>query len=394
MTNRIRNGWLLVGLALLTGACSSTAINTAPVKHCSNARLHVDAYFAGGNFYQCAFDAAGNIRMDIRPEDERINPSPWYAFRLSRTEPGAVDITLDFADDRARYWPKVSYDGHHWQALPESAVSIADDQHTMTLTVPADRPITWIAAQELLTAEWYQQWFRELGTHPGVEIKLLGSSALGRPLHLATTPQRPEFVVLLGRQHPPEITGALAMRPFVQTLMADTELANAFRDRFQLAIAPFMNPDGVTLGHWRHNINGVDLNRDWGTFTQPETASFAAQLQQLIAAGGQPAFMLDFHSTNRSLFYTQLAEDFPGQSDFATIWLDRSRARMPDYEFSHEARARSTQGNTKNWYFGTYGIPAITYEVGDEVARDAIARSSVVFAEEFMRLMLESPTGY
>ena len=31
-----------------------------------------------------------------------------------------------------------------------------------------------------------------------------------------------------------------------------------------------MNPDGVDLGHWRHNANGVDLNRDWSYYNQPE----------------------------------------------------------------------------------------------------------------------------
>ena len=36
-------------------------------------------------------------------------------------------------------------------------------------------------------------------------------------------------------------------------------------------VFPLMNPDGVDLGHWRHNAGGIDLNRDWALYRQPET---------------------------------------------------------------------------------------------------------------------------
>ena len=59
---------------------------------------------------------------------------------------------------------------------------------------------------------------------------------------------------MIGRQHPPEVTGAIAMHSFIDTVLADTDLARQFRDRFKLAIVPLMNPDGVAAGHWRHNV--------------------------------------------------------------------------------------------------------------------------------------------
>ena len=365
-----------------------------PPQYCNGYGVHIDAHFEGGNFYRCSIDADGTAQIDIRPEDERINPSPWFALRVSSSRPQAVQLNFDFADDKARYWPKISYDGRHWQALDTGQVSFIDDRRRMTVSIPARRTVFWLAAQEVLTAGWYDDWLLEMADNDGIDVALLGSSVQGRPLMVASTANKPEFVVLLGRQHPPEVTGALAMRPFVQTVLGDTSLAVRFRERYQLLIAPLINPDGVALGHWRHNVEGIDLNRDWGPFTQPETAAFHALLQTHTSRGARPALMLDFHSTHNSLFYTQLPSDFATAPDFATSWLARSRLRLPDYEFSHEARARSTQANTKNWFFGTYGIPAITYEIGDEVARDDITRSSVVFAEEFMRLLLEAPLPY
>ena len=152
---------------------------------------------------------------------------------------------------------------------------------------------------------------------------------------------------------------------------------------------PLFNPDAVALGHWRHNLNGVDLNRDWGPFTQPETQGAQRLLAEVEANGQRPALMLDFHSTRASLFYTQLPEESSWSIDFATVWFERFRERRPDFEFKHDPRGRSTQPNTKNYFFDRYRIPAFTYEIGDEEDRAAIADTSPVFAEEMMRLMLE-----
>jgi predicted deacylase len=179
------------------------------------------------------------------------------------------------------------------------------------------------------------------------------------------------------------------MRPFVDTVLADTPLARQFRDRYTIIISPLINPDGVALGHWRHNVNGVDLNRDWGPFTQPETQSVARLLSGLDELGLQLRLMLDFHSTKSNLFYTQLPEDNTEPQHFATNWLNQARQRLPEFEFKHDAREKSDQANTKNYFFSRYGIPAITYELGDETDREQIVAAATVFAEEMMKVMLE-----
>jgi hypothetical protein len=40
--------------------------------------------------------------------------------------------------------------------------------------------------------------------------------------------------------------------------------------------------------------------------------------------------------------------------------------------------------------YSRYGIPAATYEVGDETDREATRQAAVVFAEELMSLLLET----
>lgn len=37
-----------------------------------------------------------------------------------------------------------------------------------------------------------------------------------------------------------------------------------------------------------------------------------------------------------------------------------------------------------------YGVPSLTYEVGDETPRAAAAAAAIIFAEEFMTLLPEA----
>ena len=99
------------------------------------------------------------------------------------------------------------------------------------------------------------------------------------------------------------------MKPFVERLLARDELAEEFRRQFGILIVPNINPDGVYHGNWRHNVNGIDLNRDWGPFTQPETQLMRDELARFLEAGAaRPYVFLDFHSTAHDVIYTQLDE--------------------------------------------------------------------------------------
>ena len=148
------------------------------------------------------------------------------------------------------------------------------------------------------------------------------------------------------------------------------------------------NPAGVARGHWRTNARGVDLNRDWGPFTQPETRGVAAWLAGLNERA-PIALFLDFHSTNRDVFYMPHAGDDPAPSGFAAAWRARLRGRlgdgMPDWSGEHNPGLPTA----KSWVRNEYGVVAITYEVGDNTPRDRIQRVARVAAEETMKLLLE-----
>jgi hypothetical protein len=104
--------------------------------------------------------------------------------------------------------------------------------------------------------------------------------------------------------------------------------------------------------------------------------------------GDNLALFLDFHSTGRNVFYTQ-AEDEPiTPHGFTSVWLANGRDRLTNYDFEHAERPLTDLTTSKNYVYRTYGIPSITYEVGDHTDRVAIKNAANIFAEEMMRTLL------
>jgi predicted deacylase len=145
----------------------------------------------------------------------------------------------------------------------------------------------------------------------------------------------------------------------------------------------------VASGHWRHNLNGVDLNRDWGPFSQPETRAMRdAVLRYQSDETPRLAFFLDFHSTFHDVFYLEPADEGLWPAGFARRWLAAVSARMPDYTFRTEANP-PTKPYSKTWVRKTLEVPAVIYETGDHTDRTLVRQVATVAAEEMMRLLLQ-----
>jgi hypothetical protein len=374
----------------LVSACA-THVPVPAGTRCEVANFIVDDAFEGARRGTCAPLDANRVRLEIVPDDDNVsNPSPWYAFRVLPKKRTTAEIVLDYGDWPHRYRPKISADGRNWHALQDHSVTVSEDGSKATLRVALpDRPL-WIAAQELVTPQHVSEWSRALADRSDAELSTPGHSKAGRPIPmLETTTKASDLILLVGRQHPPEVSGAVAMAAFVETLFADTALAKSFRRHYGIVAIPLLNPDGVSHGHWRHNLGGVDLNRDWGPFTQPETQLIPELLDKLDENQRRIRIFIDFHSTNRNLFYTQPGEDPTDPPGFVPRWFERVRPRLPHYPFSDEQRLQSDTPNGKNYMYKRYGIPSVTYEVGDEMDRRVTADAARIFAEELMRLLLE-----
>ena len=384
------------GLAFLVcAACAQTPSTTPSVEAveghiCQTQAFKVDADFAAANMASCEVLDSSAIEILLQPENTPINASPWYAVRLTPAKAGNVRLVLQYEEHAHRYKPKISYDGTTWTVLPENRVDVKAAGYRVTLDLELDERPVFVSAQELFTNEAHDAWTRAHAEKPFVTMSKIGSSIEGRPINMIATDAEidaPRTVMLVGRQHPPEVTGALAMVSFTDEVLGNSELAQTFRKQYDLVIIPNLNPDGVEHGHWRHNMGGLDLNRDWGPFTQPETQAAKTVIDQIEAPG--LAVFLDFHSTRKNVFYTQPVGNDGTEYGFTAEWLKRARNKLPSYVFDRQGAHNVDLPTSKTYIFETFGVPAITYELGDETDRTEIAETARIFAQEMMTLLLE-----
>ena len=383
--------YVILALLVVANCTHPRYADRQELQVCETSAFKVDADFSAGGMAACSILNERTVEVFIRPEDVPINKSPWYAVRLTPVQSGNVRLILRYDEHPHRYRPKISTDGLHWTAMPDARVRRRARGFRVSLKVELGDAPVFVAGQELFTNAAYDAWADGLEAKPFVTKRVIGASIEGRPIEMLATqaPQRPaKTLILLGRQHPPEVSGALAMVAFVDEVLGDSELAARFRARFDTAIVPNMNPDGVEHGYWRHNMGGVDLNRDWGPFTQPETQAVKSVIDALEGPG--PVLSLDFHSTHNNVFYTQPEGDDGTRYAFTREWLRRSGERLPNYDLRRQGAHSLDRPTSKTYMHARFGIPAITYELGDETDRQVVAESARVFAQEMMTTLLQN----
>lgn len=357
---------------------------------CQQAGVKVLTDFQGGNINGCEFTPNGRLTISVAPENEPINTSPWYAFRLLADATTDVAVVLDYGNYKHRYTPDFSLDGVNWQTYPAAKLDLNKDNSRagFSLTVPKGKSVV-IAAQPLLTSSHYATWLESLTEQHGVTVSAAGQSVEGRPLWRATTPAKKHTLLLLGRQHPPETTGALALIGFVERLFETDALAKRFRDEVGILLYPLINPDGVDKGYWRHNVQGKDLNREWGLFSQPENRVIDTDVAQWLEKHDtQLIKAIDFHSTHYEVFYTQPDQSAETMPDLLGDWLADFEAlmsaRFDDFDIRRQVSKNPQVNAAKHYYFTRYGISSTTLEMGDETDRGFIKAYGRAAAESFM----------
>lgn len=355
-----------------------------------------DLDFSGAALESCEQKGKFEYDLWVKPENTPINNSAWYAFKVSAETPQTIYINLKYRwEGYHRYPPKVSYDGTNWQLLAyKPKMGKVDDEKReisahFKLAV-SDKPV-WISAQEIINVADYDSRISNWQTANQLKRYQISESVEKRPIWaLESNADSDKWLVMIGRQHPPEVTGALAMLPFVDTVLSKLTIAQKFRQQYNILIVPIVNPDGVENGHWRHNVGGKDLNRDWAERTQPETLGIHNRLQEIVAAGGKIEFALDFHSTWKNLFYT-MPTDYEGLADpmFSETWLTNLGKTLPKFEVDERPGVSSNPGVFKQYVADTYNVHSVTYEVGDHADRNEISLVAKTSAMLLMKQMLD-----
>jgi hypothetical protein len=358
--------------------------------------------FEGGRLNGVAYDGDDHYTVWITAENTPVNVSPWYAFKVWTEHPREITVQLSYQNSRSRYYPKISADGVNFRPLDslsfkainpgegEFGIKAAPEAAELVIKVQTE-PII-IAAQELYTSSRVKSWVDSLSQKPFISSYPIGYSRENRPLHLMEineNGQANKAVMVIARQHPPEVTGFLAMKSFIETLAGDSRQAREFRKDHTLFVVPLMNPDGVDNGHWRHNMGGIDLNRDWQNFNQPETRSVRDFLKSKDDAY-EFVFGVDFHSTWDDIYYPLDTVAAGPKGKIVFDWIDAISQRLPQKKTNISASDQLEPTMvSRTYFFVNHDMPSLVFELGDDTPRDFLRLKGQVAAEELMRLLME-----
>ena len=356
--------------------------------------------FPGGRLNGVAQTGEDHYTLLITAENYPINQSPWYAFKVWGKEKGIITLKLQYLESRSRYYPKLSTDGLNFYPLDSGAyrplqpgegefgIESAPGEIEMDIEITPE-PL-WVSAQELWNSPRVKSWVDAVSSHEDVQQEVVGLSREKRPIWMMKVGNEnsKKALFIISRQHPPEVTGFLAMKSFIERILEADDSANNFRSAFVTYVIPLMNPDGVDNGHWRHNMGGIDLNRDWQEFNQPETSAARAFLNEKKAEGVDFVFGADFHSTWDDIYYP-LDSSITKKDDLIIYeWIKRINDRLPQKRtnISPSAQLEPTMVS-RNYFYLNHDMPAIVFELGDNTPRDFLQQKGSVAAEEIMELL-------
>ncbi|MCF6223725.1 MAG: M14 family metallopeptidase [Flavobacteriaceae bacterium] len=368
-----------------------------------NDKVYFSNNFEGGRLNGIIKENDSIYTVLITSENTLINISPWYAFKIWSKEKKQIYVNLTYGNGyRHRYYPKLSKNGLQWTALDSinfTEIEKGDKNfglESLALIVQMKLEISsdtlWVSAQELQTSKHVKKWIENLSKKTFISSKTIGFSREGRPLTALTIGKKnsKRMLLVISRQHPPEVTGYLAMKAFVKTISSDTKLAKKFRKKYTTYVVPLMNPDGVDNGFWRHNSGGIDLNRDWTIFNQPETLAVSQFIKEKEhETNGAFYFGIDFHSTWDDIYYT-IDDSYQGNMPgLVPEWLDNIKKEIPNYNPNiRPSKKMEPAIISRNYFYSAHGMEALVFEIGDNTAREFIKEKGRVSAIELMKLML------
>ena len=335
--------------------------------------------------------------LKVLPENIPINPSPFYAFKVMSNTTKRINLEFDYPDGfKHRYIPKI-YSENKWSIADTLSFIEIDNKSILKVVVQNKSKI--ISGQELNSSSMVYDWVENLieDRRDFVSFKKIGKTKLKRPfmvidINKNQTKEKP-IIVLITRQHPPEVTGYFAFQSFLSTILEESDLSSKFLNRYRILAFPLMNPDGVDLGHWRHNSGGVDLNRDWSVYNQKEIKTTVDFISKTLKKNNSKLILgLDFHSTYYDVFYTNIERLSTSMPFFLDEWFSSLENSIPNFKVN-EQPSTSMQPVSKGWFLNAHKAVGVVYEIGDNTPKDRIKLVGRESAKSMMKIMLEGKSG-
>jgi hypothetical protein len=308
----------------------------------SSASLRFDSHFESGSIGSVRSLDGLEYEISIRSDTRNPRYQVWFYFRITNTKLDQRVIlhlsgySKSFSLLRQGFTPVIkSSSNPHWRQIPGQNVSLINNctKHSNTplcvsctciclylqFSNPRDEyfiaysyPYTYSDLMKFITTRSNKQ--PELITK-----KTIGASVLGHSIELIKIAKKTEKneagkfrtvkrrVFVTARVHPGETGASFVIEGLINFLLSSANepssssslLATSLLDSVIFYIVPMLNPDGVTLGNYRCNSLGVDLNRVWANpnnFHHPTITAVKQLIFKEILPNHSLDLVLDIHT--------------------------------------------------------------------------------------------------
>ncbi|PWU09513.1 MAG: hypothetical protein C5B47_03320 [Verrucomicrobia bacterium] len=278
------------------------------------------------------------LAYELSLRDDNNNPllpaswRTWWYVRLDGV-PTDHPVRLEFTRlGFPNYFvPVYSYDNKNWMRFLEDEVRMSERRNQQTLptcrlaiTKQFTEPTVWIARTFPYTTQDLSKFINSIKTSRFVKVSVIGETSSQKlPIRKITISDDAsssadggyqKTIFINARTHPAETGSSFLLEGLINTILSDTDLGRTLRKNFVFVISPMQHVDGVVLGNYRTNANGVNLEAAWRFNRQSavpvplenhvphENKVVGDEMWRLQLNQNQPVILaLNLHSSNSSV---------------------------------------------------------------------------------------------
>ena len=264
--------------------------------HIENNNIVFNSNFQSGNLRMAIKQKENEYDIITRPETNSTRNYQWFFFsvRLNNTTNSSVikfniinlvKKTILFNDTvrvLCYYDSAWSRDTFNINYYPNMIPQYNSDSSFYTLTFSFDTSLIVNSANPIV---YFSYCYPYTNSHLSLFLSSLssiynnilrfeniGKTLRGNAIHMLVITDftdsfdvlaKKQAVILTGRVHPGESNSSFAVQGVIEYLLSSSNIAVKLRKHFIFKIVPMLNPDGVSIGNFRTNLMGLDLNRMW-----------------------------------------------------------------------------------------------------------------------------------
>ncbi len=261
-----------------------------------------------------------------------------------------------------------SYDGKNWTGVKTTRLPDME----LFASVPVKEGSVYIASVPPYTITDLENFKRKISQNPFIKISDFGTTVEKRSLEIirAGNPDAPYSIVIRVRAHPWEAASNWVTEGIITKFIGPGKESELWREKYCLYIMPMANKDGVARGMTRFNLNGKDLNRDWGAMSHPilcpEKFAFETFIESMIKNGKKPVLVFDFHNDDYGSISTAAHDKNDTLYAMRVELLESSLKKhtwfSENVRYSWKTPQRGSLVLIQDGLLNRYGIEGLVYE--------------------------------